>query len=271
MSKPVSRRTLAILTGGILVLAVLAILLWLPCPSDPQYVVFRVVLAFGIACLSVLLMGSISLWHKPVLVASGGFAMFFLTLRFLPALIRTDDKCKSAFAYSVRLRDTANQKISNLQDTLILRLGSDDRKAPVTADGIADFKEIPAAYAGAAVVAELQSPGWWFQATRSRSITIPLKGSNSTLLLVPSDLYCCIFGSITNQSGQAIPGVEISIGQLRFKTDSLGYFSITLPVAQQQREVSLRLSAGGYRVKEVMMYPGEKKRADFIMEKNTTP
>jgi hypothetical protein len=271
MPKPVSRSVVAWLAGGVLLLLVIAGVILLPCPTSPQFMVFRIVLAFGVALLSGLLSGGLKVRYRFVAAATGGFAMYLLTLHYLPRLVHADEQCRDNFLFSIYLRDSLTQPIPGLTGRLHLQLSGDYRTVSIDANGLADFKEIPASYRNKLVTVELDAPDWQFRATRSNSMTYTLSGKSATLSLTPSDNLCCITGNITDVSGRPIPAVDIRIGAELYRTDSLGHYAITLPMAGRKREVVMRLYKSGYALKEVTQYPALQQTADFILDKIPVP
>jgi hypothetical protein len=238
----------------------IAFLLYLlPCPTAPQYIFFRVTLALAAASFSAILLGFIELRTKflnMVLRAGGGFAVFFLILRYVPEIKDTSDKCAPLRDYTFILHNTDNSSVSGLDGKVSLLIGNNVREEQIDPNGIATFRDISAVFFDDTVTVEIKIKGWWLSDSHKRTRNTVLKDNRMILPVSEDDSRCCIIGRVVqcDDISRPIPGVSVYISDSTL-TDKDGKFKITIPVGKRKNSQVTTFSAPGYQsnVKEILV------------------
>jgi len=61
--------------------------------------------------------------------------------------------------------------------------------------------------------------------------------------------------------------VRINIGDLQTLSDSNGYFVLTIPVAKQKQQQTIRALKDGYNIFEAFVYPELNEETKILLER----
>ena len=124
---------------------------------------------------------------------------------------------------------------------VILDLGPDRRREPISDKGQAFFPSIPPAYKGQEVMVWVDSDNFEpIDSGKKRKL------DSSSLYLPVQKKSGSIFGRIQNQNGDAIEGAKINIADISTTTDEFGHFEIKVPGRLMASELDLYVSSPGY-------------------------
>jgi hypothetical protein len=254
------------ITGLGLLLGIVGLLVFVPCPSGPQFLVFRIALARAVAGLAAVIPGFFEFGHKKMVSAGGALAVFAFVYLINPAQSTGEDRCNQPVDFTIFLQDASGKTVLKNEGTLSLRLENDRRSESIDADGSVSFKRLPAQAANDTVSVELEASGWLFD-NGTTSTRLPLTGNNGTLTIQrDSSLYCCISGSVRDENNRFLPGVRLSIGDEFVESDSNGRFALRIPVPQQAEQYDLVATHPDYRTWEATVYPATKQAVKIVMQ-----
>ncbi len=256
------------LTGLGLLVGIVLLLVFVPCPSGPQFIVFRIALAIGVAGLAAVIPGFFTFQYKQLVTAGGALAVFAFVYLINPAQATSADRCNQPFDFTIFLEDADGKTALKNKGMLTLRLKNDKRSENLDADGSTSFKQLPASAANDTVSVELEAPGWQF-ANGKTSTRLPLIGNNRTLTIQrDSSLYCCISGSVRDDQNRFLSGVRLSIGDQFVTSDSNGRFALVIPVFRQAEQYDLTATQRDYRTWEATVYPATRQEVKIVLQKD---
>lgn len=228
--------------GVILMLIILVMAYYTPCPSDSQYFVFRIVLAIAVAGLASILVGQMTLKYGKILEATGPIVVFFIIYLVNPPRFWEND-CKNSF--TVYLEDNEGKYIAPKKDELILEVNNTPVSEYISA---VKFSNIPTNIDSTFI--KLNSDEWQFD---NQSNKQKVKLEEATTLKVIKNEKCCLEGKIFEDiDGTLMPleDVMVTISNRRVFTNSNGRFSIILPTSEQnEKEIRINLTKSGFRDK----------------------
>lgn len=256
------------LSGLGLLLGIVLVVVFVPCPSSAQFIVFRIALAMGAAGLAVVIPGFFEFDYKPYLRAGGALAIFAFVYLINPAAaVSGGDGCNQPFDLAVFLTDADGATPLKNEGSLSLRFENENRSEAIDAKGSANFRQMPAQADGDTVVAELAAAGWQF-ANGKTVMPFPVNGTHATLTIQrDSALYCCIRGSVRDGNNRFLPGVRLGIGDQFVASDSNGRFAFVIPVARQAERYDLVATHPGYRNWEATVYPATRQETKIVLQK----
>ena len=252
---PVTKSWAPLLVGLGFALLIFLTILFFPCPTGAQYVVFKILISLGAAGIAAVIPGFLEFKHRKEITAGGALAVFVLVYFFNPTLIDPSSKCNNEpFEFTVSLRGPALPEYPHLQDaTLQLKLDNRWDEANVDEFGDADFKGIPGEFADKLVPLRLKSSFWQLQQD-----SVLLEGKSETVDIAPNGALEQIRGNVRTGDGSAyIEGVEIRMdnSQVSVTTDATGYFEINVPVQMQREKYSITASKPGFTSQMLYAYP----------------
>lgn len=266
---PASERTpslLAVLAGPGIVLLIIGLFVYFPCPSNAQYAVFRIALSLAVASSIFLLPAILQLEMETSLKSGGALTIFAFTYIFNPASLANAGKCAQVFDFTVFLESADGRTPLKSSGELSLRIGNDKRSEPINEDGSANFKQISTAFAGDTVPVELLAEGWQFANGKS-SAMLALSGNNGWLLIERDNSRCCVAGSVRDEGGHFLPGVKVGIGDTFSETDENGRFRLEIPPGKQAADYVLSAVKAGYRLQEIRVNPADKQDVNIVLQK----
>lgn len=252
------------IAGIIFIVIILLLVIFFPCPTSSQFVVFRIVLSIAIAGFAAVIPGFFSFKYKTVVSAGGAIAVFAFTYLFNPTLINTEDKCNEPVDFTFFLEDSTGVNPLKSSGKLILLVENDKREELIDGEGSASFKRLPFDMLGKTARVQLEADGWQFANTKNVT-ELKLEGRSAQLIIRRDNSFCCVSGSIRDNSNRFLEGVKVSINNTFDETDANGSFSITIPLSEQLEEQRLTAYKPGYVIWEDKVYPATRKHVSIIM------
>lgn len=267
-SSPLSTSMLWGLTSGILIIIMMPLVLFFPCPSHEQYFFFRVLFAFIVALFAFIIPQLLKFKHR-LLISLFLFPLIFTgAYSVSPGLLYTPSKCQPThFDYTFFIENEQGTTLALEDGTLVLLVGNDKKLEQIDAKGATTFKQLPLHYRTDSIKVELQNiKGWQFDNGKN-SQYLYLKGESARLILKPNDRLCCISGSIRDENSTFLEGITVSIGNISTTTNELGRFELTIPLDKQKEVQNLTAFADGYQIFEADVYPASKEDVKIILQK----
>jgi hypothetical protein len=161
-----------------------------------------------------------------------------------------------AFSLTVFVHGTAGpqNRILKNEGKVALHIGQDLREATINEKGEADFKEIPAEFAGqkARIVIDHPQP---YQSTHPDSL-YELKPDGALYLEVALQGTGKIFGRVFDyDSGDLLENVRVSIRDHDTYTDRHGYFELEIPETLQAKFQKVSFGKDGYEFQQIDSIP----------------
>lgn len=238
-----------LLIGLLLLLGTaIALLVFIPCPTEPQLGIFRLLMAVGAGGVASILPGYIQFESRGV-KAGSSFGAFALVYLINPAGLLSDARpCDPGvpFEFTVRLETAEGMEVSEhyprLEGTdLAVFLDNKWESTRIDQDNLADFKSIPSKFQEIKVPVRLQDRYW--QLNRK---TINLIDKSQVLEIEPTGLLGQVRGRIKTLDGQPLPKATIRIGTQTATSDQDGTFSLNIPTIEQQRRYVYTAEKPGY-------------------------
>lgn len=253
------------LTGLGLLVGIVLLMVFMPCPSGAQFIVFRIALALGAAGLAAVIPGFFEFGYKKVVSAGGALAVFAFVYLTNPAALAGEDRCNEPFDVTIFLENAEGATVLTNKGSLNLRLDNDKRIENIDAEGSASFKRIPPEFKGDTLDIELLAPGWQF-ANRKSNTKLLLEGTSSVLVIQrDSALYCCISGMVRDPDNKPLPGATLDILGVLDTSDAQGRFELVIPVAKQAESYTLTATHPRYLLWELTVYPATRTEVKILM------
>jgi len=251
---------------GVILLAVL----FVPCPTSTQYIVFRIILALGAAGVASIVPGLFS-FNNTMLTASGALGVFGLVYLVNPAKsFSSEDGCNGLFDYTIFV-ESPNETLEFTGPAyLALRLEREYSKTSIGEDKTVNYKDIPAQLRNQTVLVELEAAGWQFLNGSNRD-SIQLTGKSDIVQIQRDNSLCCVTGEVMDNTGKPIPAAIVSIQDLTTTTDSLGRFKLEIPKTRQKDQQPLKVRKNGYQVWDLVVRPGFQQVQLEREKKQNTP
>ena len=233
--------SLLVLFGGLVFI--------LPCPSDSQFIYFKLVLAIIAGLFGWFLSGFINItatWGKLVINATGGFGLFFLVFFYSPKLSSNSGKC--APQYTIILRDSTGKTIRGLEGKLSVIVGTDVKTPEIKSDGTVDVKGITEDKETTKFSVELLNEDWLFKSNREKVIDTFFKNERLVLYLVLDNQYCCLKGTVVDASNNNTPmeNVEVFVDNIKIITNKEGKYDYIVPNNLRKTSLNLRISKDSF-------------------------
>lgn len=249
-----------------LMIGIVLLLVFVPCPSSSQYAVFRIVLAMALAGFAAVIPGFLTFKYKQALSAGGALAVFALAYLVDPAASVSSDDCNlQPFTLTVFVEDAKGRSVLRGEGTLLLTLPDDKREETLDGDGKATFTQLPATLAGDSSRIELQAKGWQFTNGKPTQ-SLSLAQASQTLVVERDASLCCLSGSVRDADG-FVPGARVSVKGDFVLTDSVGRFELELSEGNQREEVTVTIFKEGYGLWTGRAYPGSEREVGVKLDR----
>jgi len=130
------------LSTAFLVTAII-IITAIPCPSEPQFQFYKIILALSVAGVASILPGFMRIRYKGYVSAGGAMAVFIFILTFNPGFIANNPKCKDVFNLNIQFYgDSAKGIILNAGTAKVVYKGT-TRIFSLQQDGKITLEELP--------------------------------------------------------------------------------------------------------------------------------
>lgn len=251
-----------------LLLLIIGLLVFIPCPSNSQFTVFRIALSLGAAGLAAIIPGFFKIALKAQVQAGGALAVLVLVYLVNPATaVVSKDQCNGPFDLTIFLENADGVTELKSEGKLVLRLANDRREEYIDIEGSVSFKQLPAQAQGDSVPVELNAPGWQFSNGKSNTL-VALIGLGQTLIIQrDSALYCCIAGVVRDPGNKPLSGVTLDILGVLDTSDTQGRFELVIPVAKQAESYTLTATHPRYKLFDVTVYPATRTEVKILMQK----
>lgn len=233
------------IVGLILLVGMVLLLVFVPCPTEAQFFAFRLALALAAGGLATLLPGMFGLDLKTGVKAGGALGFVVLVYATNPAsLVATaSDKCNNEpFNFTVRLQPTRPAGYPRLAEgNLKIWIVNRYEKPELNSDLMAEVKGVPASSEGNRVDVSLEGAAHWKLSVDS----ITLSKTSQTLEAVPDGSLGELSGKVRSEKG-AVPleGVIVEIEEVKDTTDAQGNFHLIIPDERQKGEYQLFAKKG---------------------------
>ncbi len=254
------------IAGIVFIVLILLLVIFFPCPTSSQYIVFRIVLSIALAGFAAVIPGFFTFKYKTFVTAGGAIAVFAFTYIFNPALIDTSDKCNEPFDFTFFLEDSSGVNPLRSTGKLILLVENDKREELIDGEGSASFKRLPLNLSNQHARLQLEAEGWQFENDKSL-MEVKLEGKSATLLVKHDNSLCCISGSVRDHENHFLAGVKVSIGDAVTETNENGRFNLTIIPSNQKEEQTLVAFKTGFTIWEDKVYPGTKQEVTIILNR----
>jgi len=202
------------LIGSIVIISVI------PCPSEPQFGFYKVVLALSIAGIASILPGFMRVNYKNYVSAGGALAVFVFVLTFNPSFIANNPKCRGVFHLNVQLYgDSAKGTIVKTGEIKVV-LNGRTQIIPVEWDGKITLEDIPVDILGKPILLTPQIEDY---NSEQKTIILNDQVSSIDLILDPVVPATKIQGTVFYRGKPLKEGVIIIDGH-NSKTDEFGNF-----------------------------------------------
>jgi hypothetical protein len=238
----------------VIIVVLIIFTIFFPCPTSSQYVFFRIFLSILCMLFSVEIPSQIYV-NQVGLRITGAFALFYIVFQLTPKLIDPNDPCNEPFEYTIYLRDSDGNKVENFDG--MLKIEVKNKFEPGTSNELESsylFRGIDFSFKNKEVRVELESKNWLFE-TRKKFTTTTLIERSTSLVVIPNLKARFSNGFVKDKF--EIPNVEIySEGNLIAKTDSRGWYNISIPVENNKTGMKVSFIKKGYLRREEILYIG---------------
>ncbi len=232
-----------------LIIAILLLVIFIPCPSASQYFVFRIVIALAAAGLASVIPGIFNINLTNGITAGGALAIFAVVYFFDPASSVGEGKCTDEpFTFTVFVHGTngLDDKILKNQGLVCLYLNSRPEKVKIDEDGKATFTEISPTFLNSKVRVTVEHPQP-YQATHSDSM-YELKKNGVVYVEAALKGMDKIFGEVLDyKTQQYLDSVRVSILDIETYTNSKGWFELNIPPDKQSEFQRVSFDKKGYQ------------------------
>lgn len=246
---------------------VFAAIIFIPCPTDAQYVVFRIILSLGAGGIGAAIPGFLRITFKPQIMAGGGLGVFVFAYLFTPSLLDSTQKCHDPFALTVYVHgeNGRNDLVLKGQGQVVLDLEGDRRIEKINETGEAFFPGIPPQFHEQPVqINILPEHGIVYTATDTNDIIIGKKKAIN--LKVTKTGLDNISGVVRDRNNLPVQEVTVTVHGIVSTTDAMGYFIMMIPKEKQQIQQKLTAYKKGYQVYEESVYPATKKEVEIVLK-----
>ena len=134
-----------------------------------------------------------------------------------------------------------NPELPFEKGVLILNVGPESDTQSIVNKVV--FQGIPGNYKGELINLKFYANGF-----HPIDTTLILENPSVILPIQRDDTYARLFGLVTNEEGQPIQGVTITVKDLETKTDENGRFNLSIPFDKQSQKQSIVAVKEGYEV-----------------------
>lgn len=221
-----------------LLVGMVVLLIFVPCPTTAQFFTFRLVLALAAGGMVSQLPGMFGFeWGLGIKAAGAvGFAVMIWLVN--PGSIIGKDKCNSGpFNLTVRLQTPNLPEYPPLKGGNLKIWVVDDYKKPeLNSDKVAVVKGIPASEEGRRVDTYLENASHW----KLKVDSMTLSSTSQTLQAIPDGSLSEVSGKVKSDQGNIpLEGVMVEVKGVKDTTDNSGNFKLSIPVEHQKKEYVL--------------------------------
>lgn len=264
--KPAQNHLLPALIGLGLLIGIVGIMVFSPCPSSSQFFVYRIALAIGVAAIATIIPGFFEVQLKPTIKAGGALAVFAFIYLINPVGSISGDSCNQPFDFTIFIVDEGGMTSLREKGSISLMMGNDRRTENIDPDGSVSFKRISPDFAGDTLQVQLEADGWQFQNGGHSTIVI-LDGISQNLIVEQDNSRCCISGSVRGEQSGFLSGVTLNIGDVFVESDANGRYNIEVPTELQSNEYILTAQFSGYKIWEGKVYPTTGAEVSIVLQK----
>ncbi|MEZ4892876.1 MAG: hypothetical protein R3A50_09535 [Saprospiraceae bacterium] len=264
-----SQKQALIFAAGFVLLILLSVL-FVPCPTNAQFIVFRIALAIGVAGLAAVLPGLLQLNLSKNLAFGIALVVFALVYFQNPATEISKNSCEDTFEYSIILVSDSERLNfdTKYKGKVKLQLKNDFREATLDLNGSADFKGLAPAFQDQQVDAILDFQGWQFAETHSKKMSVKLSGKNINLKVEPDQSLSKIMGVVKDINNNFIADAVVWLpGGNKVKTDSLGYFELPIAEGKQREKQTISIVKQGFKTIDREVQPALGEVIQFVLYK----
>lgn len=235
--------------GASLMVAILLLIIFIPCPSATQYFVFRIIIALAAAGLAAIIPGVLNIHLTNGITAGGAIAIFAVVYFFDPASVVAANKCENeTFNLTVFVHGKGGKedKILKNQGYVRVYLNSNPDKAQIDNDGKANFSEISPTFLDSKVLITIEHPQP-YQSTHPDSL-YGLKRNGVIFLEAELKGMDKIFGEVTDfTTSDFIDSVRVSVLNIETYTNNKGWFELHIPADKQSKFQRVSFDKKGYQ------------------------
>ena len=243
-----------LIVGSISLLLLLGIILFVPCPTSPQYIIFRIVLALGAAGVASVLPGFFK-FGNTLITAGGALAVFALVYLIDPVKSVATDECgNNPFTQTVFLQSESGGSPRDIQGQLVLFLDNNQNDRPITERGEVVFNGVPGRFKSELVPVrfELEAKGYVLAHPDS---TYVLNGGTLRIPVQRDSSLGRLRGYVLDAQNQApLDSARLSSDGETFFTNKDGFFDHQMERIQE--EYPVRIAKDGYETSNQRFYPG---------------
>ncbi len=247
-SKPAPSSKNAMWIGIGLTVAILLLVIFIPCPSASQYLVFRIIIALAAAGLTAVIPGIININLTNGVMAGGAIAIFAVVYFFDPASSVGEGKCANeTFVLTVFVHGKGGleDKILKGQGMVSVYLNSRYEKVKIDEDGKAIFTEISPTFNNSRIRIAIDHPQP-YQSTHPDSL-YELKKNGVVYLETELLGMDKIFGEVLDyKSGQFLDSVRVSVLNVQTYSNNNGWFELQIPSDKQSKFQRVSFDKKGY-------------------------
>ena len=144
--KPLINYRLPVTIAALSLSAALAAVIFIPCPTDAQYIIFRGIFSLGMGGAAASIPGFFTFNYKPYIMSGGGLGVFAFVYIFTPKLLTNYQICDSdPFSVTVYVHGDRgrNDLVLKGQGQVVMDLEGDRRIRRINETGEAYFAGIP--------------------------------------------------------------------------------------------------------------------------------
>lgn len=240
----------SIIIGAVLAMAIVLLVLFIPCPSSSQYEIIHVFLALAAAGLGAAIPGMIEFAPSKRLRAVGALALFLIVYIGRPEKSIAEQQCVSdaPFTYTVALEpQKPSPDYPDFDREAIepqIWLGNEWRTGEIDQNLVTDFKNVPARLREKQVRFRLLPDASPWQTERDSILITP---DGSPIRLVPSGVLATLNGVVKDATGEPLAGAVITLQALTDTTAANGRFTLNVPLELQREKYALEVRKSGFQ------------------------
>lgn len=211
------------LSSAFIIVAIIIITL-IPCPSEPQFLFYKIILALSVAGVASIIPGFIRIKYQNFVSAGGAIAVFVFVLTYNPGFIENNPKCKSTFNLNVQFYgDSAKGTILRSGEAKVVFKGR-TQILQLQSDGKITLEDIPMDILGESILITPQIEDY---SKAQKTVVLSNPATSIDLILEPVIPSTKIEGSVFYKGSPLQQGIVNIDGHIS-KTDEFGNFSQVL-------------------------------------------
>jgi hypothetical protein len=221
------RKLLTYFVGLALILTILALILFIPCPTEAQFLVFRIVLSAAVGGFVVLLPGYFKLKYNRVVTAGGSLAVAAAVYVFNPALLSSTTRCEDTFDLTLFFYSGEDKSTIVKQGTVSITQNGIRSTHEIDHQGRVRLEGLISDWRGDEIIINPQIPD--YHQTQLVD-TIPVEGRSMDIVLATKQHLTTVWGNITDGNNQPIAGAWMDIDGHRSQTNQQGDYKFEIPL-----------------------------------------